>query len=389
MRFTSLKTPILGMLAMVTLLGTIQKVPDIAPEAALQAAQPQEHRYLYVGVPGSDGDIVDPGAPGILVFDIDNGHKLVRRIPVGPIDGARAGSVSSGERVRGIAADVERQRLYLSTVGRLVAFDLVRERVLWEKQYAVGCCDRLDLSPDGATIYAPAFGVPKWHVINAADGEPVADIDVQGYPRQTVYSRDGTRVFLAAWESPVISVADAKAHKVTREVGPFGNSVCPFTVNGRGTLAFANVDGLVGFEVADLQTGVVLDRVIVEGSDPEAWQRYECPSHGIALTQDERELWIADGVANRLHVFDATTYPPVLARTIQLQAQPRWITFGAGERLAYASTGDVIEAASGKIVAVLEDEHGTAVRSEKMIEVDFSRGTPIRATHQTAIGGRQ
>jgi DNA-binding beta-propeller fold protein YncE len=195
-------------------------------------------------------------------------------------------------------------------------------------------------------------------------------------------------VFLAAWQSPVISVADATAHKVIREVGPFGSSVCPFTVNGRGTLAFANVDGLVGFEVADLQTGMLLDRVIVEGSDMEAWPRYECPSHGIALTPDERELWVADGVANRLHVFDATTYPPVPSRIIPLHAQPRWMIFSVDGRFAYASTGDVIETASGKVVAVLDDERGITVRSEKMIEIDFAGGRPIRAGRQTAAGGR-
>jgi hypothetical protein len=38
---------------------------------------------------------------------------------------------------------------------------------------------------------------------------------------------------------------------------------------------------------------------------------------------------------------------------------------------------------------VLEDERGNTVRSERMTEIDFSGGRPIRAGRQTAAGGRQ
>jgi hypothetical protein len=186
-------------------------------------------RYLYVAVPGTDADVTARGEVGILVFDIDNGHKFVRRISPWP------GRVRQGEQVRGIAVHVATRRLYLSTVERLAAIDLVTERVLWEKSYEGHGCDRLDLSPDGKTIYAPSFGKPAWHVINAVDGELITTIGVAGFPRQTIYSRDGKLVYLAAWESAVISVVDTATHKPIREVGPFTNFVCPFTINGRET----------------------------------------------------------------------------------------------------------------------------------------------------------
>ena len=79
---------------------------------------------------------------------------------------------------------------------------------------------------------------------------------MMGWPRQAIFSRDGAFVFLSAWESPVLSVVDAKARKIVREVGPFTSYLCPFTINGRASQVFANVDGLVGFEVGDLQTGL-------------------------------------------------------------------------------------------------------------------------------------
>lgn len=343
----------------------------------------QARRFLYVAAPGVGSEVEYQGV-GVLVFDIDNGHTFVRRIPTWPV-----GAGEKAEPVRGIAASATPPRLVVSTVKRLASFDLVTDKIVWEKTYDGHCCDRIALSPDGTTIYAPAFGRPTWYVIDAANGNLLTTIDVMGWPRQTLFSADGAHAYLAAWESPLLSVVDVTTRRVVRETGPFTSFLCPFTINGKATLAFANVDGLVGFEVGDLLTGLILDRVVVEGYQMEVARTYECPSHGIALTPDERELWVADGVDNRLHVFDATTYPPVHTTTIAVRAQPRWITFGIDGRYAYPSTGDVVEAASRKVVATLEDERGRFVHSEKMLEVDFAGGVPVRAGNQASAGGRR
>ena len=352
----------------------------VALALAGSTAAQQTRRFLYVAVPGASNESEYRGV-GILVFDIDNGHKFVKRIPTWPEVAGKP-----PDQVRGIAAHARTRRLYVSTVTKLAAFDLVTEKIIWEKTYDGRCCDRIAVSPDGATIVAPAFGAPKWRVVDAASGAELSAIDVMGWPRQAMFSRDGTHVYLSAWESPVLLAVDVKSWKVVREVGPFTNYMCPFTINGRASQVFANVDALVGFEVGDLQTGLILDRVVVEGYQMEMADKFECPSHGIGLTSDERELWVADGVDNRLHVFDATTYPPVAATTIEVRAQPRWITFGIDGRYAYPSSGDVIDRESKKVVATLEDERGSFVHSERMLEIQFLGRDPIRAGDQSASG---
>jgi hypothetical protein len=347
--------------------------------AGLGAAQ-QTRRLLYVAVPGAENETEYRGV-GILVYDIDNGHRLVKRIPTWP---ERPGQ--QPEQVRGIAASASSRRLFISTVKRLAAFDLVTEKIVWEKTYDGHCCDRLALSPDGSTVYAPAFGAPKWYVVGAADGVLRGTIDVMGWPRQAMFSPDGSHAYLSQWESSVLSVVDTRSRKIIREVGPFTDFLCPFTMNGKASQVLANVDGLVGFEVGDLQTGLILDRVVIEGYQMELAKKYECASHGIALTHDERELWVADGVDNRLHVFDSTTYPPVAGTTVEVRAQPRWITFGIDGRYVYPSSGDVIDRESKKVVATLEDERGLFVHSERMLEIQFAGGDPIRVGNQMGAG---
>jgi len=125
----------------------------------------------------------------------------------------------------------------------------------------------------------------------------------------------------------------------------------------------------------------------VEGFSKGPTKRHGCPSHGIALTPDERELWLTDAFNSRLHIYDTRSTPPKKIGTILLRDQPGWICFSIDGRYAYPSTGDVIDVKSRKIVTGLTDETGAAVQSEKMLEVDFKRGTPIRVGNQFGIGG--
>jgi hypothetical protein len=150
---------------------------------------------------------------------------------------------------------------------------------------------------------------------------------------------------------------------------------------------FANVNDLLGFEVADLHSGKVIQRVEVTGFSKGAVKRHGCPSHGIALTLDERELWLADAHNSRLHIFDLTGEAPRQIDSVVLRDQPGWITFSIDGKRVYPSTGEVIDVATRKIIATLTDETGAAVQSEKLLEIDFENGRVVRAGDQFAIGG--
>src|SRR5262245_8857976 len=115
--------------------------------AAVGAAgqQSREQHLLYAAVPDSDADA--DRSIRLLVFDIANGHRPVRRIALWP-----AAPGDEAETVRGIAAHAASGRLYVSTTKRLAAFDLVKDAIVWEKQFDAHCCERMAVSPDGDTI---------------------------------------------------------------------------------------------------------------------------------------------------------------------------------------------------------------------------------------------
>ncbi len=343
------------------------------------AADDGERRLLYVAVPGIR-DYLEYGGHGLLVFDIDDGHTFVKRIPTAGLD-----ATGTPQNVKGICASEETKRLYISTIATLTCLDLVTEKILWERAYEGGC-DRMSISPDGTTIYLPSFEKDDWHVVDALSGDVIATISPKSAAHNTVYGLDGTHVYLAGLRSPLLTVADTATHTASGTVGPFSAPVRPFTVNGRQTLCFVNVNELLGFEVGDLNSGRSLHRVEVQGVEPGPVKRHGCPSHGIGLTPDERELWVADAYNRKLHIFDATTMPPKQRESISLRDEPGWVTFTLDGQYAYPSTGDVIDTRTRRIVTTLTDEHGAAVQSEKMLEIDVRGDQPVRVGDQFGLG---
>ena len=348
--------------------------------AVRPAAQQGDRHYIYAAVPGV-GNEVEHGGVGVLVFDADNNHQFVKRIPTWP-----APRGHQNENIKGIAASPKTGMLYVSTIHRLAAIDLVTEKIVWQKGFDADCCDRMAVSPDGKLIYAPAFEEPKWYVVDAMTGNVVATIDVKGGAHNTIYSPTGNQVYLSSLGSPILWVADPKTHKVTKTVGPFSASIRPFTINGNETRVYVNTNNLLGFEIGDLQTGKVLQKVTVEGFQMGKVAHHGCPSHGIALTHDESELWLADGANSHLHVFDLTGSAPRQKTSIKVRDQPGWITFSLDGKRAYPSTGEVIDVATKQIVTTLEDEEKRHVQSEKLLEIVFQAGKPTLAGDQFALG---
>lgn len=321
---------------------------------ALLLAADTDKRYLYAAVDGS-----------VHVFDIDEGHKLVKKIP-SPLKG-----------IHGVCANASTAKLYVSAGSKMCCIDLVTDQLLWEKTYAGA--DRMALTPDGKNIYLPGNN-STWQVVDAASGDVVAKIRGKGRAHNTLCGADGARVYLAAQEFTFLSVADTKSNEIVKQIGPFSDSIRPFTVNAAETLCFVNVNGLLGFEIGDIASGKVLHRVEVQGFPIKDSHR-GTPSHGIGLTPDEKEIWVIDG-GGYLHVFDVTSLPPKQIADVKLSGSPGWVNFSLDGRFAYPSTGDVIDAPSRKIVA-------TVSKSEKLLQIDFRDGKPLRAGDQFGVGQKR
>ncbi len=338
------------------------------------ADEPPVKRLLYLSMP--DGAQTEGrSGVGILIFDIDAGHKFVRRIEV-PI---------FSEGLRGFTGSAKTRCVYYSTTNRrLGCFDLEKEKVLWEKTYEAGC-DRSSITPDGKKIYVPTGW---WYsgddsgflVVNAEDGALLKRIQVGPQAHNSIASLDGKFVYLGT--QTMLTVFDPSTDKVVRQIKDVGEKgVFPYTVDSRNKIAYVCLGGHVGFDVVDLDAGKVLHRVLA-GKEPIAHR-----THGAGLTPDETELWISDQEGKKLFIFDATKMPPEAKGHVELsQGGHGWVCFSLDGKFAWSHAPEVYDARSKKLVATLKDESGKPVSGSKFVEVHVRGGKVVEVGNEFGLG---
>ena len=343
--------------------------------ASLGFADSETKRYLYMSTPdGAQKEGRAEGA-GILIFDIDDGHKLVRRIDI-PI---------FSEGLRGFAGNLKTHSVYYSSTNhRLGAFDLETEKVVWEKTYDAGC-DRSSITMDGKKIYVPTGW---WYsgddsgflVVNAENGELIKRIKVGPQAHNSIVSLDGKRLYLGT--RTMLSIFDTADERLIRQIKDVGErGIFPYTMDSANRIAYVCLGDHVGFDVVDLEKGKVLHRVFA------GEEKIPHRTHGSALTPDETELWISDQKGKKLFIFDATKMPPVETGHVELsQGGHGWVTFSLDGKYAWTHTPDVFDVKTRKLVATLKDENGKPVSGSKFIEIHFRDGKVVEMGNEFGLG---
>jgi DNA-binding beta-propeller fold protein YncE len=349
-------------------------------------------RLVYVTLPGGSAGgqfSSEMNGVGIVVLDVDRNFEFVKRIPTWNVAAS-----TSPEEVSGVAASVATNMIYLATRGRLAAFDLGTDQKVWEQTYDGSCCERPEVTPDGLTLVVGSDLKDFWYVINAKDGTLKGKIPApaSNFAHNMGLSADGKTVFMAP-NGVTMTVGDVPSMKPIRTI-TFSDHVRPFVINHDATRVYANLNNLLGFEIADVRTGEVIKRI---EAPAEMWKAkwadvtqkffgHGCPSHGIALTPDESEIWVVDNINYGVLVYDNTGEWPVLKMTFPTTASADWITMGIDGEYAFLSSGDVVEVKTKKIIAQMKDEYGKPMHSEKFLEMAFSNGKLVRTVSQFGQG---
>jgi len=362
----------------------------VATPATAGDASPQ--RILYVA-----------DDSGLSLYDIDRGHAFLRRI-----------EVPGASDYKGVGASPQLGRLFLSSreANELLSIDLRSEAVVARQRYG-DYPDSFAVTPDGRRLFLPCRGDPDWAwwVIDAQTGETITRIATprgKAYPRDpaqvpprtrsagphnTWINPDGTRAYLGSFTVPYVTIVDTRTHEILGRVGPFSDGVRPFTVTRDEQYVIANVDGLLGFEVAQARSeagwgGPLLHRV--EAHTPServarlgkpAKLPHNTPSHGVNLRPDGREVWVVDGYYGYVYVYDVTAMPPAFVQAVPLferpddTPHPGWISFSLDGRFAYPDHGPVLDTETKRVVARIP-------LSEKVLEVRYRDGVPVEAGHR-------
>jgi DNA-binding beta-propeller fold protein YncE len=381
---------------------------------------------LFIATPGGGGD----HQSGIVVLDADHGYRFVKRISYG-LPAARL----PGPQITGIAASIPEQKLYVTTVGGMLAFDLNTDKIVWEFKgeeqpvattrggaAANGCCERPYALPDGHALLVASAYNHWWWFVDAQTGKALGKIDTPDVPNahNLTVTADGKMAALASltpvsaalapktsaarlYGKPNVAIADldGTSGKVRCYIR-FSDSPRPLTMNHDGSLIYVNVNNLDGFEIADTKSCKMIKRVELPGelwkakwADPNShFFGHGLPSHGIGMTPDESEIWVTDAVNDAWQVWDNPgdgrnpVYNPSKTVNIQPGVGSSWITMSDDGTLAFVGDGSIIDVRAHKVIGVMKDEYGRPIHTtEKVAYITFDRnGKMVEASNQFAIG---
>ncbi|HJT31135.1 MAG TPA: PVC-type heme-binding CxxCH protein [Pirellulales bacterium] len=296
------------------------------------APQLVAHKLYVANSAGNDIHVIDTAT-----------NRVIKRVEVGP-------------QPHGLVATAKGDRLFITIEntggeqGELLWFDPATDTVT--RRMTVGPRpNQLACTPDGRLVYIPCDDA-SWWVVDTERAEVITKIATGGRPHNTLCSPDGQRMYLGPKGSYHVLIADARSHRLIGEI-PLSDAPRPIALSRDEKRLYANVDTLIGFEVCDVQARKVIHRV--EADVPEELLRKASRSHGIALSPDEKELWMCDVFHDRTYVFDVAVSPPRQVATITMQGGGYWLCFAPDGRKCYISerignTVAVVDTASREIV---------------------------------------
>jgi DNA-binding beta-propeller fold protein YncE len=349
---------------------------------------PPTKELIYVTLPGTLEGSWDSNGNGIVVLDATNNYNFIKRIPTWFVPAS-----SFPLQISGVDASPVTQMIYIAARGRMCAIDLQTEKMVWDKDYDGQGFERPQVAPDGSFMYVGSNLKNFWYVVNPANGELITKVvspkSIDAHNLNL--SHDGKMAFMAP-NGPVMGLADTTTHTLIDTI-TFPDHIRVFVLNHDDTLIYSNLNNLLGFVIVDVKSRKIIQTVEVQNDWRKTWDSpnrpripHACPSHGIALTHDEKEIWLDDGLSNVIRIFDNTQMPPKEVGQIKTTGGCYWITMSVDGKRAYCSSGDVIDVKTHQIVGALRDEYGRMMRSEKLLDMDFQNGKLVHVSNQFGNG---
>ena len=323
----------------------------LVPLSAADAQKPVRQFLWQTNASGTDIDI----------YDVATGDK-VDRLTVGPNP---YGIAAAGKTV---FVSLENRG---GSFGELLWIDRKSRQIRHRLKVGPQPHD-IAVTPNGKWIYVACRDGHYW-IIDAKQKAVVARIETGGRPHNTAAHPDGSRVYLSPTGSPkrVTIVDPTQGHKIVGFMAFSAPLRPPALAPGRN-LFFHHVDGFNGFEVADLETNALLERVEHKrGLGIPVWPRMlgfldisgfnRC--QGLAVHPDEKEIWSVCGAYATIHGIALTDTPGQAEFKelghLKLPSRGYWLSHSPDGKYAFialAETGQVaqVDTSSRRIIRLLK-----------------------------------
>lgn len=296
----------------------------VLPLLCLIACNP----YRYTGpTPGPIDNklyVTNAGGGTISIIDLDTRRKY-RDIWV-------------GSAPHGLGISPDHQRLYVTVESSHLLREIeTRSDEITRSVRLTGRPHQLAVTSDGRWIYVSLVDAGRVDIVEQKSFRVVDTLRVGRLAHNTFVPPGQNRsVYATSIRDQLVRRIDPARKAVTQTIYLNGK-VRPIVVDSGEDRLFAALQGLHGFALVDIRTG----REIGRFSHPlppeqEQWKGAYLPTHGLALSPDEHELWVTSFSGRRLLVFSLAD-EPTLVDTVEVGWGPSWLAFHPDGSYLYAS----------------------------------------------------
>jgi YVTN family beta-propeller protein len=265
------------------------------------------------------------------------------------------------EAPHGVAFSPDGSRAYISCEAEntLWATDTRTGRLLGKASLS-GHPNNIAISKDGLRVFVGIMTAPgAVEVVDTTSLKSIKSVGVKGGVHNTYVTPDGKFVVAGSVVGRILTVIDAQTLQPAWEL-PFDSGVRPMAferdTDGSTSRIFVQLSGLHGFAVVNFNTHAVVARITMPDEPRGGTAQAGAPSHGIAVSPDNKRLWVDSSVANAVFAY---TLPDLkVLGYVKTGEVPDWLTFTPdGTKLYVANSGSnsvsVIDTTTLKQVALI------------------------------------
>ena len=281
------------------------------------------------------------------------------------------GTIKTGANPHGLVASPDRRTLYVSVEGtdELIAVDTATGQV--KARAKVGRApNEVSITPDGRKVFVPLRNEAAVEVVDTTSMKVIDRMKAPAWPHNTYVSANGKHLYLGTMMGSRITIYDTATHRQLAEIAP-GNWVRPIALCRDEALAYVALSALHGFAVIDLKQGKTIRRVELPALPPGTeWPPYQTLTHGLALTPDERELYVTSMAGKAIYAFSVPALNQVAK--IDVGRYPNWISISPDGRQVWVSnqlddTVSAIDTRTKRVLATIPVGH----EPKRLLAVDI------------------
>jgi YVTN family beta-propeller protein len=252
------------------------------------------------------------------------------------------GDISVGPHVHGMAVQADGTRLFTTSEGdnTLRVFDTSTGKLVSAIKLT-GRPNQCAVTPDGKYVAIPIReNTGSVDIVDVAQQKVVKVLPVKA-PHNAFNAGSNQYIFVSSMGDHAVNMIDLKTMDYAASI-PVGGVLRPYVITRDARTMYVALTDLHGFAIVDIPEKKVLRRVEMPAEHPQPHEHPGEPintlTHGLALSPDEKELWVTSLLDDGMYVYDIPSQKFV--GRVLTGSGPNWVAFSPdGKYVCVSNSG--------------------------------------------------